>query len=68
MLQVTGARSEVSGVLVGSVQGEGSEKRERAGGQGHRACEHANWCARAAGARANWGERREKEEEDQDVA
>ena len=30
------------------------EKRGKAGGPGHRACERSHWCARAAGARASW--------------
>ena len=44
-------------------------RREGAGrGQRRRACEAAHWSSRAAGARASWGERREKEEGDRGVA
>ena len=38
------------------------ESRDREqGGQRLRMCERAHWCARAASARASWGERRKKE-------
>ena len=40
----------------------GKAEREGAGGQRHRASEHAHWCAWAVVARASWGERRDKEE------
>ena len=35
---------------------------------GQRVCERAHWSSRAVGARASWGERREKKEEDRGVA
>ena len=49
------------------VQVKGRERRS-GGASGQRACEHAHWSSRAAGARAKGGSRREKEKGDQAVA